>query len=135
MKKYGFYDVVEKFLTVGTLFLVASVFPSCEAILVENSLTGFWVIPAVALVIVALLEDAIKKGFEPPVLTINLLESVAAGIGGGGSFGATLILNEWYANPNGGLYEPLFAATTLASSMFFYLSRRIKCIGDSFRNK
>ncbi|OOQ67451.1 hypothetical protein C1S86_25390 [Vibrio parahaemolyticus] len=116
MSKVEKIELLEVFLTVIVFSLVVRIFPSGEPLVVDNNLFGFWGIPALFVLIRAFLEDLVSKGARPSAVAVGVLASVTNGVWAGLSLGSVLILNEWFANPDAGNYEPLLIATTLASA-------------------
>ncbi len=60
--------------------------------------------------------NQISESETIPRWVLFLGSNLAIGASAGLSFGAFLILNDWYANPDNSLYEPLFTATGLSGA-------------------
>jgi hypothetical protein len=119
---------LEALLTVVSFLIVVHFFPTGGALTKNNSLMDFWVIPVITLLIAAVLEQLSDDKVKIPLWTTILCSRVAAGVGLGLSFGAILILNEWYATPDQGTWEPLFTATGLSSAGVLAAQNRIEKI-------
>ncbi len=91
-------------------------FPSGGILTQNGHLTDFWAIPAAFLVAAAFLDKISEDKIKIPQWVVFLCSKIATGVGLGLSFGAILILNEWYANPDNGMWEPLFTATGLSGA-------------------
>jgi hypothetical protein len=93
---------------------ITSCFPAGGVLTQNGRLTDFWGIPAIFLIAAAFLDKISEEKTRIPSWVIFLFSKLAVGVGAGLSFGAFLILNEWYANPDNGMWEPLFTATGLS---------------------
>jgi hypothetical protein len=104
-------------LIIFTSFIaITSFFPTGGVLTQNGRLTDFWVIPTIFLGVAVFLEKISEDKIKIPSWAIFLCSKFAAGVGLGLSFGAILILNEWYANPDNGMWEPLFTATGLSGA-------------------
>ncbi len=85
-------------------------FPSGGILTQSEHLTIFGGIWATFSRAAVFLEKVSEDKNEIPQWVAFLCSRLAAGVGLGLSFGAILILNEWYANPDNGMWEPLSTA-------------------------
>jgi hypothetical protein len=115
----------ELFFSLIPIIPIASLFPS-GGFLTENSrLTGFLGIPVILASVAALLEHMSKGTPKVPSWFFILYSKFVFGVGSGLSLGALLILNEWYANPDNGTWEPLFTATGLCGASVLAIGKSV----------
>lgn len=109
-----------KHATEGLILLIGfltSLYCVSSGILIRDGhLTHFWTIPIVFFGVGMLIGKCHEDGMKIPWWVSFLYTKLAAGTWMGLSFGAVLILNDWYDNPNDGKLEPLFTAAGLSSA-------------------
>lgn len=109
-------SALETLIILTSFIAITSCFPTGGILTKNGHLTGFWVIPVMFLIAAAFLDKISEDKTKIPAWVISLCSKFAIGVGGGLSFGAVLILNEWYTNPDNGTWEPLFTATGLSGA-------------------
>lgn len=100
---------------IAFLVTIMFCFPNGNVLPQNGRLMKFWIIPGIFLMTVASLNQ-ISESETIPRWVLFLGSNLAIGASAGLSFGAFLILNDWYANPDNSLYEPLFTATGLSGA-------------------
>jgi hypothetical protein len=109
---------------------IAQCFPSGYPLVSNNSLLNFWFLPFAFLLAWGFLDSVKEENGKIPMIVPIILSGVANGVWSGLSFGSVLILNEWYANPEIGTWEPLLTATGFSSAAILTVNTRF----NSFRN-
>jgi hypothetical protein len=107
---------VEILIILTSFIAITSCFPTGGVFTQNGRLTNFWIIPTTFLLVAAFLDKISEDKTKIPSWAIFLCSKFAIGVGAGLSFGALLILNEWYVNPDNGIWEPLFTATGLSGA-------------------
>jgi hypothetical protein len=109
---------------------VASCFPSGYPLVLDNSLINFWALPAAFLLAWSFLDFLKERNEKIPKIVPIILSGLANGAWSGLSFGSVLILNQWYANPEVGTWEPLLVAAGFSSAAILAVNTRF----NGFRN-
>lgn len=121
-----FWYAVEGLVGLQAFLLVASIFPSGGSLVSDKRLTDFWIIPVLFVFVAVLLTKIAEDGESLPRGVYVVYSALASGTWLGLSFGAVLILNQWYAAPGDGHWEPLFTATGLSSAGVLAADRAVR---------
>lgn len=123
MKK-NFERSIETVVTLIAFICMALCFPSGYPLVLKDSLINFWILPAVFLIAWSILDSLQENSENIPNIVPVFLSGLANGAWSGLSLGSVLILNQWYANPEVGTWEPLLVATGFSSAAILTVNAR-----------